>query len=338
MRRLFAAILLAAGVGTFTAPAARAKTPQGNDPSLPQIWLIAVGPEWRQARGWEPNDYMDLFSSQQAWSGALTHVQVFGISKRSVMTAPDQELAAIIAGLRRDHVALAMQVTPLIASRKCGLGVEGHGPRSDMLTAARRISGLGGTVQYAFMDEPLWYGHDYNARRGRAGVPCHSSIAEVAQETAAKVADIRSVFPGVKVGDVEPVGVSPPNGEDWGSQLAEWVRAYQTATGEPLGFLHVDCVWFRPNWQPQLEQAAQVARAAGIPLGIIYNASPREADNVSWTATAVSHFRYIEGQLRIVPQQAIFQTWTYFPTRVLPPSQPGTLSYVVAQYLAWRGL
>lgn len=297
------------------------------------IWVGAEPPEWRAVRGWGPSNYMDLFTPGAPWNRVAAATQAFFLTEWFVLRAPDADLARVIAGLKERHIAIAMQLVPLVARSTCGRAVESYGSPRDAMAAALRIRRLGGVLAYARMDEPLWFGHAFAGLAGRVG--CRMPIAEVAAEAATKIAQLEEIFPAIQVGDSEPFGVPLPD-RIWAQDLAEWFTAYRVAVGRPLAFFHADCVWPRRNWQDQFLRGVRAVRAAGIPLGVIYDGAQRDDTDLSWTDAAIAHYRLVEGTLGIHPDAAIFQSWTDRPRRVLPENQPGTLTNVVASYLAWH--
>ena len=238
----------------------------------------------------------------------------------------------MIADLKRRGMLLAMQGTPNLPTRGCGRGIESYGPPDDMGRDAARIRALGGTVTYIMMDEPLFFGHVFDARGGR--IACHAPIATIAADAARKIAEAREVFPAVQVGETEPFGIPFLSAGEWASMLQQWFRAFESATGRPLAFLHADIVWLRPDAIGQFEAALPVIRAAGIPLGVIYDGTPADPTGAAWVADAKAHVVLIERQLGIVPAQAIFQTWMEMPMRMLPDTADNSLTGLVASYVA----
>jgi len=296
-----------------------------------QIWLTPLDPVWRSIRNWPANDFMELFEDNAPWQQTASVISGFEISKRFVLEAPDHDLLRVITGLRRRNIALAVQGTPLIASAACGLGVEGHGPPHDMLVVAQRLHRAGADLRYVIFDEPLYYGHEFD---GAPGVrPCHAPIGIMAEQAAAKIAELRRIFPGVEVGAVEPFGIPRVDQSVWAADLEEWLKAYALAAGAPLAFLRADVVWQRPNWRAQFEGAVPLLRSLRIPLGVIYNSSPDVTSDQEWTESALRHARLIECDLHVRPDQVVFQSWTDHPRRVLPETQPGTLTHLVAEYI-----
>jgi len=47
----------------------------------------------------------------------------------------------------------------------------------------------------------------------------------------------------------------------------------------------------------------------------------------------MEHYRRIEFGLGVHPDHAVFETWVRYPHRVLPESEPGTLTNLILQYV-----
>jgi hypothetical protein len=308
----------------------------GRAAESPQVWLRGVDPIVRPLLG--PNstsDFMDLFDPKAAWSEAASQVKVFltstqffsGVRAGGVeRNVPDQMLTRMFEDLKRRHIALAVEALMLSpGDGECGVGVEGYSAPGQMLAIAKRIKALGGTLSYVAMDGPLMGGHFYSGPRA-----CHSPVEAIAREVAEKVRQIRTVFPDVKVGDVEPVGVTEPAG--WANSIIAWNQAYKAAVGEPLAFLHCDMQWRGP-WQEQLRKLEAQLRADGTRIGVIYNGFGADKTDEEWVQHAEDHFNTLERNASLVPDVAIIQTWDRHPARFLPETQPGTLTYLVGRYL-----
>jgi len=303
-----------------------------------EVWMASLEPVWRAIHGWPANDYMRLFQADAPWGQAARGVKVFEVYKKFVEQSSDEDLSKVLGALSRRGMALAMQGTPLIASEACGLGVEGYGPPHDMKDAAARVKRLGGIIDYIALDEPLYYGHVFTRRplmnyETQAPAPCHSPIAELARETALKIAEVRQVFPELKIGDVEPAGVFPAGGAEFRRMLREWFQAYEGATGRKFAFFDIDVVWLQPDWQSQFDDAVSVVREAGIPLGVIFNGTPTEPTDAAWLTSARAHIRLVESKLGRPPDRAIFQSWTDHPRRILPETEPDSFTNLIKTYV-----
>jgi hypothetical protein len=318
LRQWTSRFILLALVFVFTSVSARTDSAE--------IWFFVPEPFFRNWKGWEPNDFMELFTPTAQWATGASALQILLLSNQFVIFATDEQLNQIISDMKRRHIALAMAGLMLTASARCGQHVEGYSGPIGILRAAGRVKQLGGVLKYIAMDEPLLYGHYYSGPNA-----CHDSIADVAKQVAEKVAQAKSVFPQIKVGDIETLGAGAQT--HWMEQMQQWPAAYQAAVGEPLAFMQADISWQNPNWQSDLQAESQFLRAARIPLGIIYNGSPQDQTDLEWTTHAEQRFHLIESNLRIIPDQAIIATWTVHPTRMLPENQPATMTYLLKQYV-----
>jgi hypothetical protein len=298
-----------------------------------EIWFGASEPVWRVVRQWPANDWMDLFRPGAPWQDAEADVHVLELTKRAVLETSDADLSAVIAALKQHHIRLAVQATPLLASQVCGLGVEGHGPPDDMLQVATRLKRLGAELDYLTMDEPLFYGHLYEGQGGRRA--CHSTIAEIAQQTATKMRAVRQIYPAVVIGDDEPVSLPAPYAAEWPTELRDWMDAYHAAMGEKLGFFHADVFWDRPDWRAGLRAAIAVVRQEGVTLGVIYDGTPADQTDAAWVDGAAAHFHAVEGEMHVRPDQAKLQSWMDHPRAMLPEGKPDTMTNLVLRYHTW---
>lgn len=302
----------------------------------PQIWIAPLDPLWRQTWHFPPNDWDELFQDHPAWPETLKRVSVFSLSKRFIMEAQPEQLKRVIDFLRDREIKLAIQGTPVLATQTCGLGVEGHGPAGDMAAEAKRIHDLGGTVSYIMLDEPLFYDRFLKFFPWKGDLhPCDYSIEEIAVQAADKIEEVRKIFPSVIVGDIEPFGLPSSFSQQWRDALTEWAGAFQHATGQPFGFLLADVLWKSATWKEQLRSAVDLTGREHLPIGIIYNAARNEPN---WTAAAQEHATEVEDGLKIKPDMAVFMSWTDDPRRLLPESDPLTLTGLAYEYIRARHL
>lgn len=294
-----------------------------------QVWLAGVDPVSAHHRNLpEPDrqDFVGLFVPEAPWPNAAGHVAVFKTTAGVVLRMPEDIVSRIFGDLKRRHIALALEMEILGGTGGCGVGVGGFSAPGTFEVATRKVKMLGGDLRYVAMDEPLWWGHRYAGHNA-----CKTPIRELAQEVGRDVHWLKSVFPDVEVGDIEPVG--SPNAEGWLDDIANWMQAYREESGETLPFLHADVVWNGP-WQGQLVQLAASVRSHGAKFGVIYNGSPQAETDIAWTREAEERMAEVESQLGFVPDQAILQTWMPRPYHMLPETQPGTMTYLVDRYEA----
>jgi hypothetical protein len=301
--------------------------------ALFSITPVSAQPIWLAPRGDLPGsgsagvpDFMDAFQPTAPWMRALPRVNVFVMGERYADTGPDANLRVIFAFLRSHNVALALGLGVLPGQSGCGRGVEGMISRGNAGRIATRVKSLGGIVRFLAMDEPLFYGHQYD----RSPAACRMPISKVADGVSDSVTQMEKIFPGIEIGDVEPLSAFPA--ASWHDQFERWVTEYQRATGKPLAFLQVELAWGE-HWDVRLRPLQSSLRHARIPLGMMYNANEPQASDAQWISAAKANVVASESILKSRPDQAIFVSWTAHPSHLLPDSAPETLTYLVNWYL-----
>jgi uncharacterized protein (TIGR03437 family) len=299
------------------------------------IWFCPIIPAtWNNFIGSE--DYLDLFDPGAPWSTASSHIQIFKMYTQMLFPSTpgsfsDGTLRQIFAYVNSHHIALAVEFGPLTPSALpggCGAGVEGFGGET-ALTIATRIQQLGGNLQYLAFDEPFSFGSLYSGPNA-----CHWSAQLIAADALSNVAQIRTVFPNVIVGDIEPV----PNftgSPDWLNGYTAWVDAWTAAAGAPFAFFHFDINW-TVNWKPAVESLRQALVQRGIPFGMIYNGWLTDSTDASWIGDSESHYVAWEAQGGAIPNHVIFQSWYPNPRHVLPESDPTAFTYLINSYFRQR--
>ncbi|MES2125996.1 MAG: DUF4214 domain-containing protein [Pseudomonadota bacterium] len=300
------------------------------------VWFSPLDPATRTWGNFVSgsSDFMDLFDANAAWAQAVSHVGVFKMQWNVFIdnTLPnsltDSQIRVALAELDRRGIALGVELEALSVGTDpahCGSAVEGFGSGYfDMLTLATRIRDLGGKLKYVAMDEP--FQHDAAA--------CKWTAREIAENAHASLAAIRTIFPDVKIGDVEVVP-DTMDAPDWLARYVAWFDAWRDVWGEPLAFFHADLDWALP-YKADLKTLASAAAQRGIPFGIIYNGTYRETSDAAWLNAALQHYLSVEVESGQVPDQVIFQSWDSYPKKVLPESDPNTLTHLLNSYFRTR--
>jgi hypothetical protein len=302
-----------------------------------EVWMASVEPAARgamqtlQAR----SDYMDLFRPDAPWATAASGLKVFKVSGAFGLHSTDENMQTLINDLKRRHIALAIEFGVLVGGDRCGRTVEGYAAPTAVETLAKRIKKFGGQIDYIAMDEPVWFGH---AAKGaplkggsRAGIPgghfCEDPIADLVDQIAPKIEILRQAFPNIQVGDIDPISARwPSEAED----LAQFADLYRKKTNVPLAFVHADVSW-QTNWKPLLEGLAEQMHKRGIRLGVICDGDPAAQTNEEWVSTAVEHCKTIAADPKIKPDDFIVQTWQPLPSKMLPETDPGALTFALKQ-------
>ena len=299
------------------------------------VWLAGVDPVVaadRQRLGASSpgaNDFMDLFKPDAPWRKAASSIQIFKVSTQFLQRSTDDQLKTVIDDLHRRHIALAFAGEIMATTRNCGNGTPGFTTTAVIQTAADRVKRLGGRIDYVAFDSPVAFGHFNILQRSNA---CNYSIADLVRNIAPQIQILKTTFPDIRFGDVEPVNNHTVG---WLDAYLAFAREFQSQTGERLSFLQADIIWF-DNWRPQLVEWRKRLRAAGLSYGVIFDGSGIDKSNLAWTSHAVERYRTVTRDPAAAPDDAVIQTWNDYPTRFLPETQPGTLTSVVTQTVGGR--
>lgn len=288
-----------------------------------EVWLSGVD-AYAQPNNPSSSAFMRLFEPGAKWDAAAARIQVFKVSTQFLHRAADAEISAVIEGLRRRNIALAMEGLMLPASVRCGNGVEGYSGPHVMQEIADRVKHLGGTIRYVAMDEPIWFGNHQGGLNA-----CHDSIETLAEQMVPNVHALKAAFPAIEFGDIEPVNDHTRSQLD---AMLEFARAFRAATGEQLAFAHADIIW-QDDWRSQLIEWSTRLRKAGMRFGVVFNGDPQDGTDTDWTAHAAERYAAVMADSRMRPDAVIFQTWMQRPTRTVPDNEPGTLTSIVVDAL-----
>jgi hypothetical protein len=302
----------------------------GSSGAAPSLWLCAVDPMSQAISPGSSLDYMQLFSDSAAWASTIGKVSVLKIYKQ-FLYAPDSTLRTVFQFLNDHHIALALEA-PILTAVPGGPGYadEGYGGPGEVGALVAKVKLLGGNLQYVAMDEPLYYGHLWNG-----GNAAHATIDSLAQQAASTVAAIQKSFPNVQFGDIEPVGGVPTDatGASWTAQIAAWLQAFRSATGQPLQFFDADVMWSNPSWLSDLENLAATLQKQSTRFGVIVD-GPGATSNVGWTNAALGNYLQVVAAPLLSLADIVIQTWNPYPTALLPETTPGTLTNLVGSIAA----
>ena len=97
-----------------------------------------------------------------------------------------------------------------------------------------------------------------------------------------------------------------------------------------LAFLHADVAW-TTNWRPELEMMANRAHAKGMRWGLICDGDANVGSDEAWVQQALQRCRDVAANPRTRPDDLIVQSWEPLPTRMLPETNPGSLTFEAKQ-------
>ncbi len=286
-----------------------------------QIWFAPLDPLTQTFGSY---DFMDLFKSDAHWQKASSRVHVFKFYGGFLDQATDSQLKQAVNSLNQRGIALAIEVGPLVASESCPHR-EGFGGPEVGKRWAQQIKAAGGTLRFLAMDEPFFYANIYQGPPGA----CNWPAEKVAQEVFDYIQAIKSIFPDVVVGDIEPVLWSG-TGVD---QYKSWLETYHRVTGQNLPFLVVDLDWGNPNWPKATKELEDFCHQRGIEFGIIYTGDSWDNSDEAWLRHAEERMVIYERQYGGNPDHAFLQSWHDHPDYLLPETDSTKFTNLIDRYV-----
>jgi hypothetical protein len=294
-------------------------------PGKAKVWFAPLPPmPIREGRPYiGASDFMRLFSRKARWSTAAKRIAAFKLYGEWVDgSATDSQLRRVVVNLRRRNIALALETGPLDPTPECGEGIEGFATVASGLHMARRIKAAGGVLRFIALDEPFFYANRYQGPRA-----CRWDAEKIAEGVAVFVRAVRSVFPHVAVGDIEPITSAADI-----SAYVYWLDTYRAVSGENLAFIHLDMSYSLPGWEAMGRTVERAARERGIPFGLIASGDPADSSDAAWTTRARKRIERYEVDAGGVPDHVLFQSWHDRPNRTLPDTKLSTFSGLVRSY------
>jgi len=278
-----------------------------------------------------------FFEPDATWPEMLRHVQVITATADALTRLTDDELAKFVQRLDEHHIALSVAVLAQNWENqpKCGNGVEGYSNPGTNRPIIARLKRVGGRISYIGMDEPLYFGHYYAGKNA-----CQSSIDNVAERVATILREYTAAFPDLTVLDTEPFpGISDQH--SWQEDYGRWMAAFRAHVGRPLGGLNIDVNWPQP-WSEGLRAAFTFARSQRLTVGIVYWASPKppvggHVTNDMWLDSAADNFYMIEKREKLIPDRAMFASWSQFPERAIGDASGLGEDDLIRRYLKMKG-
>jgi hypothetical protein len=286
----------------------------------PQLWISRVASPAPLA------DSGDMFNPDADWKTVASHAGAVQFPSAVILNGKDESLKRAFRNLAERHIALALEFHVLVRTDQCPQTTKGYAEAGEVEKILQRIQRLGGDLKYLVMDDPFFFGHRYSGPGA-----CFEPPAILARQIAEEIRLVRTYFPKAQIGTADMVDESRP----WIDELVEWTDVYQQVIGEPLAFFHADVEWSQGAIR-NLAPLESALKARHIPFGIIYNADDAASSDETWIDNTRQHIAEIESTLGIHPYAAIFRSWAPYPRRLLPETQPGTLTNLAAQYLLTR--
>jgi hypothetical protein len=296
--------------------------------AAPRYWLAGEDPiVQKDKHKSDPADYLDIFNPDAPWRSSAGDLNVFQISTQLVLRGTDEQLKTVIDGLKARHIAMSIELGLLSYSDACGKGTEGFSAPLAVETVAKRITQMGGKLDYVSMDEPVTWGHEKTGTNPAGFRFCNAPVPSLVEQVAPKIEILRRYFPDIQIGEVDGINSRFPS---LSQDILEFVDQVSARLHIKVAFVHADIAW-DTNWRPLLQQLTQGLHARGIRAGVICNGNVNTPSDEAWTGQALGRCTDVYRDPRTRPDDLVVQTWLPRPTKMLPDNQPGTLTYLLKQ-------
>jgi hypothetical protein len=318
-----------------------------------EVWF---GPASRYSTADQPRpravDLMEMFKPDAPWQNAASHIQVFRISPnffhRTGKENNQDEVNAVVADLKRRHIALALEVGLInVMPGSCPDKIqEGYGTVPEARKIIDMIKMANGEIQYLNMDELLNYGHYFGHSENKSG--CQLPISQIISRSMELLHLFKQEFPNIIIGETEPTAMMREEGHDhiaerpdWKDSMLQYYTQFRDTLGQPLDFLILDPQWeFKRgsvakdvaafyNYAEELKRRGLIKR-----IGMMYNGGgPFDKTDAAWVRDAREHMAIVEQNYRPRPDIIAFFSWQDYPSHALPDDpSANTLAGLVSFY------
>ncbi|MES1256709.1 MAG: hypothetical protein ABUS56_13920 [Acidobacteriota bacterium] len=251
-------------------------------------------------------DMLALFSNPAVWRDARGRIDTFkfyqsGLNTRNKRVSPNV-LNAFVKNKAFGKLAtwgIKIAIEAHFEGNYQGEGGTDHCPDDDSSArnAIRNVNRNGGVTDAIQMDEPYFYGVILDTGSGGCGY----TLGQEAALAAKHAATIKSKFPGVKVGDIEPF---PALSE---AQLEAWVTAV-IASGWTPDMFDLDVDQTRSFADADLATFKAFLAGKGIPFGIIIDQVGATTDAAFYSGS-LSWMARMAKALGGLPDRLLFQSF-----------------------------
>jgi len=327
---VLALLICAAGVAHAQVTAGQSN----HRPHTASIWFHPKPSpaDWPNGPAGGSTDFRTLFLADAPWPNAIAHVSVFGMYAGWITAASDQDLQQTVAFLNAHNMGVEIEAPALQGTATCGSGVEGYVPfglslHDFTLAYLQRLKALGAQVPFVKVDEPFFFGRVVDDPRS-----CHFSVTQIAAEVGNYVRLVKSVYPKVAVGDVEPI-IASAYTPDVVTAIKRWHDVYRKVTGARFPFFFADIDFSSLAWPAIVKSLEEASQKHGMRFGIIYIGDQQDTSDAEWAGKVVARFESYQVQNGNRPDYVLFQSWQPHPEFCLPETDPTTFTGVLDAYI-----
>ncbi len=289
----------------------------------PEVWMMPPGDSKAQC-------LRELFTHPEAWTETKSLVTVIGCTADQLTkNFSDDELRAWLPQIEKQGLKLGLEVGAVKE-----WGSTGQKTFDAQHRQWDRLQALGGKISALAMDEPLC------CVRQRL----KKSDAYAVEETAHFIALVRTNFPNVRIGDIEPYPFLQRE------ELLAFIDALQVRLKElnvrGLDFFRLDVDWnhftigntiYAGNW-PDVKKLELACRQRHLPFSLIYWAADygrmkqlNLADDSTWYVGVMRQgydYAFVGG----APDEYVIESWIGAPSQAVPETDEWTFTRSVRDF------
>lgn len=255
-----------------------------------------------------PNHYEFLLDEKRSKYLGDYDISVFQFYAGYLERLDDKMMRNEFATLKKHNIAISIEAPPLVVPN-LGRASEGFGHKDSIKNLLVRIKSNGGDIKFITMDEPImaWYKmHNHSLS--------DSDIRKLVEELSEVTNDIYSIFPNVKIGDVEPLNQFDGDEE---MIFSSFIDYYNKRFENKLSFLHYDLSW-GGGWKSKISSLIGLADNKSINTGVIFNSQNTGGTTTSWMHNAEDNIESYKSLNIPSLQHIIVQSWSKYPLAITP--------------------
>jgi len=199
------------------------------------------------ARGdiWFAPNSTEMLNSRKddhLWQESRKDIKVFKFYSNVIQSATSESLNQKFEFLKKNNIKVAIELPGLTWEQENkGYKIEGFQRSGFTRDIIKKIQQAGGTVDYIALDEPVFFG---SYKKGSKYTSL--SAEQLAKQIYENMKPIYSVFPNVKVGDIEPINQMSKS--FYSTFIPQWIDEYKKISGREIDFFHLDLYW-QGDWK-----------------------------------------------------------------------------------------
>jgi hypothetical protein len=284
----------------------------------PEIWFAPHG----------LSDWLNLWTDEADWQQAAQRTDVIQVVSWWLQAATDQQILALFDFAKSHHKKIEMEtsVVESLPTESCGNGEEGYTQLPVIQAQLAVLQRLNLHIDILTMDEPVWFGH-YDTEPSACRLP----MAEVVSRVVADISSFLAFYPDLQIVEIEPVPPLTQN-SDWRDSENTFHVGLAQQTGRHVVAFQLDIDHSNPAWKQTLKDMRVYTRENNMKLGFYIYGGAYDTSSQQWIDDAVRYMETAEGELGVIPEQAIFASWSPYPTNAMPEASSNTMTWLINRY------